>query len=122
MHLVTRKIRSAVKPHLLLRASGQLVEVGTDMFLKDLLHRGWLDAQIGRHQRRRARRPVHPCVPNFPRQAEHQRQRPGPLDQLPLQLLEPDAPFLRFQHLVCGLGLQKGRAAAHRRNRQPLFA
>ena len=39
-----------------------------------------VDAQIGRHQRRRACRPGHPRVPLLPRQPEHQRQRAGALD------------------------------------------
>ena len=40
----------------------------------------------------------------------------------PFSFCEPDPPLLRLQHLVGGLRLQEGRAAADGRDRQPLFA
>jgi len=45
-----------------------------------------------------------------------------PVDQLALQLLQPDAPLLRLQHLMRRLRLQEGRATAGRGGGKPLFA
>jgi hypothetical protein len=59
------------------------------------------------HQRRHPRRRVHPYVPLLACQPEHQRLGPGLVDEFVLQLLEPDAPLLRLQHLDCGLAYKQ---------------
>ena len=47
---------------------GKIVELGTDMFLQNLLHRGGLNAEIGRHQRGCTGGPIYPYVALLPRQ------------------------------------------------------
>jgi hypothetical protein len=106
---------------------GKAVELGADMGFQNLLHQRRLHlapvpqrrGQLRRHQRGGPRGPGDPGIALLARQPEHQRLGPRPVDQLALQLLEPDAPLLRLQHLVRGLGLQEGRAAADRGRARP---
>ena len=77
--------------------------------------------ELGGDQRRGAGRPVHPGVAGLAGEPEHQRLGAGAVDQLALQLLELQPPLLRLQHLVGGLRLQEGGAAAGGR-RQPVLA
>jgi hypothetical protein len=109
---------------------GEAVELGADMGFQNLLHQRRLHlapvaqrrGQLRGHQRRGARGPGHPGIALLAREPEHQRLGPRPVDELALQLLEPAAPLLRLQHLVRGLGLQEGRAAADRGRGKALFA
>ena len=101
---------------------GELSQVLPDMGFQNRLHGVRADAEIGGHHRRDPRRPAGPGVPLLARQAEHQRDGSGPVDHLALQLLQPDAAFLRLQHLVGGARLQIRHAAGHRRRRQSLLA
>jgi hypothetical protein len=65
----------------------------------------------GRQVGRDPRRPLHPGVALLPRQGEHLRRRPRPVDQLALEPLQPQPPLLRLEDLVGGARLQEARAA-----------
>ncbi len=67
---------------------GKFVEVGACVFFQGLLYRGSLYAQFRHHLRSGQRWTVYPCVLQFARQPEHQRKRPGLLDQLYYKLPE----------------------------------
>ena len=69
-----------------------------------------LHAEFGRHQCRDARRPVDPAVPLFARQPKDEREGAGPVDQLALHALQPQARQMRLGDLVGGACLDEGDA------------
>lgn len=68
-------------------------------------------AQLGRQYRGDARRPAAPGVALVPGEAEHQADGPGAVDQLALQLLQPQLALLGLEHLVGGARLEEGHPA-----------
>jgi hypothetical protein len=74
-----------------------------------------VDFDLRRDHRRHPRRPVDPRIPLVPRQLEHLRHGPGPVDQLALEPLQPQPALLGLEHLVDGARLHEGHATGRDR-------
>ena len=87
---------------------GKLGEMGADMRFECLLHRVSGDAELRRHQRRDAGRPVAPGIALLARKPEHQRRRAGPVDQFALHALEAKPGEMRLGDLMRRARLDEG--------------